>query len=159
MGDHKFNQPIFGANYLSGLAIPSATDVSAALLGGKPARFSLTFNDGGCGTFVGIFYKLLAELDKESGTVRRAAEDGSLNSVAYVDPSDPSTLYLSQPAPAPGTEEDTKFEVTYEKNEPAEVKIIEGIGQGNWVKCIILGPGSKPDTYNIHLLPTTAFNS
>jgi len=49
--------------------------------------------------------------------------------------------------------------VAYESDELAEVKIIEGIGTGNWVKCRILGPGSSVGMYNIHVLPTTDYNN
>jgi len=160
MEEPAFKQPAFGANYLTGLAFPSATDEASALLGGVPARFNLTFNTGGCGTFLSIFYKLLKELKQANvGEREQAASVGQLHSVAYVDPSDPSTLYLSQPAATPGSQEDTKIEVAYEPGEFAEVKIIEGTYTGNWVKCRINGPGSEPGMYNIHVLPTTDFDN
>mmetsp|Transcript_115195 Transcript_115195/g.372688 ORF Transcript_115195/g.372688 Transcript_115195/m.372688 type:complete len:221 (+) Transcript_115195:94-756(+) len=108
----KFNQPIFGANYLSGLATPTQ---AGGPLGGSPAAWSLTFNSGGCGTFLPLFYRLLAELQEASqassgSSVAQAAQDGRLGQVAYVDPSDPSVLFLSQPAAAPNSAQETVFE-------------------------------------------------
>merc|ERR1712187_1073116 len=98
-------------------------------------------------------------VQEQAGPIAQAAQQGSLNQVAYVDPSDPSTLYVVQPEAAPGTQADTKLEVVYEVDEAAEVKIIEGTYTGNWVKCKILGPGSTPGTYNINILQTTDFDS
>jgi len=160
--EHKFNQPIFGANYLSGQVRPSDTDPASAPLGGIPAPWSLTFNEGGCGTFLGLWYNILAEHAQASeapGPLAQAAEQGNLNNVAYVDPSDPSVLYLSQPAAAPGTQERTDFELAYEAGELAEVVILEGVGTGKWVKCQILGPGSTPGTWNIHIEQCSEYNN
>merc|ERR1712129_561199 len=39
-----------------------------------------------------------------------------------------------------------------------EVEILEGIGQGNWVRGRILSEGSQPGTYTVHILPTTQFD-
>lgn len=156
----QFRQPAFGANYLSGLAKPSATDEGSALLGGLPAPFSLTFNIGGCGTFVTVFYKLLEELQQEQpGPLQQAASEGRLKAevAAFVDPNDPTTLYISQPSAANGTEQDTAFEVSYTEGELAQVKIIEGAYRGEWVKCIIRGPGTTAGKYKIHIPPTTGF--
>lgn len=104
----KFNQPIFGANYLSGSS--RAVD-ECGPVGGGLAPWSLTFNSGGCGTFLPLFYKLLAELQESSqaSSLAQAAQEGRLNQVAFVDPSDPSVLYLAQPAPAPNSQETTAF--------------------------------------------------
>merc|ERR1712113_499555 len=103
---------------------------------------TLTFNEGGSQTFLGLFYPLLVEVQEnqpgQAGPLVQAAEQGRLNEVAYVDPSDPSRLYITQPAARPGTQEETKLEITYEPDEEAEVKIIEGTFTGNWVKCRIV---------------------
>lgn len=162
MLEPKFNQPIFGANYLNGKVRPSDTNPASAPLGGVPALWSLTFNEGGCGTFLSVFYQLLAELQQQAestGSVVQAAEQGNLSNVAYVDPNDPSVLYLSQPTARPNTQQNTEFELTYEPGELAEVVILEGTYTGNWVKCRIVGPGSTPGTYNIYILPTSEFDS
>lgn len=179
--DQKFNQPILGANYLSGRASPSATgaftaDPASAPLGGVPAPFSLTFNSGGCGTFVSVFYRLIKEIkvrELETAvtggqTLGEAAESGNLASVAYVDPSDPSTLYVSQPTPAPGSQEQTAFErpaappvepIAFLDGEAAEVVILDGRHAGNWVGCRIVRPGSTAATYTVHVLRTSEFDN
>lgn len=56
LGRPKFNQPIFGANYLSGDVSPPAGDTTSPLAGGY-TTMSLTFNSGGCGTFLPLFYE------------------------------------------------------------------------------------------------------
>mmetsp|Transcript_12537 Transcript_12537/g.24180 ORF Transcript_12537/g.24180 Transcript_12537/m.24180 type:complete len:213 (+) Transcript_12537:87-725(+) len=106
----KFEQPIFGANYLSGIAFPLDGDPNGLLAGG--AKFSLTFNHGGCGTFLPLFFQLLAERQQpvSSPGVTQAAQDGRLDQVAFVDPSDPSTLYLSQPTATPNSQQQTQFQ-------------------------------------------------
>eukprot|EP00929_Paragymnodinium_shiwhaense_P030098 TRINITY_DN17113_c0_g1_i1.p1 TRINITY_DN17113_c0_g1~~TRINITY_DN17113_c0_g1_i1.p1 ORF type:complete len:218 (+),score=42.52 TRINITY_DN17113_c0_g1_i1:120-773(+) len=104
----KFEQPIFGANYLGGVAHP--VEEGSIVDGG--ADFALTFNNGGCGTFLSLFYKLLAEIEEqrdEQESISNAAKDGRLNQVAFVDPSDPSVLYLSQPTAKPDSEQRTAF--------------------------------------------------
>lgn len=107
----KFQQPIFGANYLEGVAVPEDPSLDSPLAAGG-AYFSLTFNSGGCGTFLPIFYRLLGEIWEQGDSTNRIADaaiQGRLNDVAYVDPSDPSVLYLSQPTTAAGSEETTPF--------------------------------------------------
>lgn len=113
----SFEQPIFGANYLKGNAFPDndAPAEACILLEGQPAPFSLTFNCGGCGTFLPLFFQLMHEVkDKQEQNntgLAQAAQEGRLGQVAYVDPSDPSVLYLSQPKAAPNSTQQTAFEV------------------------------------------------
>mmetsp|Transcript_27886 Transcript_27886/g.59034 ORF Transcript_27886/g.59034 Transcript_27886/m.59034 type:complete len:217 (+) Transcript_27886:61-711(+) len=107
----KFEQPIFGANYLSGRATPP--DDPASPLAGGPTLFSLTFNCGGCGTFLPLFYRLMSEVQQASAApapLEQAVQEGRIDQVAFVDPSDPSVLYLSQPTAAPNSQENTRFE-------------------------------------------------
>eukprot|EP00070_Physeter_catodon_P030277 XP_028337171.1 WW domain-binding protein 2-like [Physeter catodon] len=55
ISDAKFEQPIFGANYMRGKVEPNAlaeTPVQGTCI------WRLTFNAGGCGTFLNIFFKL-----------------------------------------------------------------------------------------------------
>eukprot|EP00928_Gymnodinium_smaydae_P063541 TRINITY_DN47096_c0_g1_i1.p1 TRINITY_DN47096_c0_g1~~TRINITY_DN47096_c0_g1_i1.p1 ORF type:complete len:212 (-),score=48.15 TRINITY_DN47096_c0_g1_i1:64-699(-) len=120
----KFNQPIFGANYLSGIASPSATSESAF----GPTQFSLTFNNGGCGTFLNSFYQLLSEVqaNSESQQLTQAAQEGRLNQVAFVDPSDPSVLYLSQPSAAPNSQQATAFDIAAPSAPPASAGLAGG---------------------------------
>jgi len=108
----KFEQPIFGANYVSGAV---ALDAAQAL-GGGVVPFSLTFIAGGCGKFLPIFYNLVLN-PPEQESVAQAAEDGRIGQVAtaYVDPTDPSVLYLSQPTPVPDSEQTTEFQPTQQQ--------------------------------------------
>mmetsp|Transcript_26720 Transcript_26720/g.49031 ORF Transcript_26720/g.49031 Transcript_26720/m.49031 type:complete len:222 (-) Transcript_26720:95-760(-) len=114
MRDEKFQQPIFGANYLEGQLLGDAIDAQSPLSGGS-TQWSLTFRAGGCGTFLPLFYKHLYELrggaDSQDNSIAQAAMQGRLNQVAFVDPSDPSTLFVSQPRPVDNSEERTAFEM------------------------------------------------
>mmetsp|Transcript_46542 Transcript_46542/g.122912 ORF Transcript_46542/g.122912 Transcript_46542/m.122912 type:complete len:220 (-) Transcript_46542:17-676(-) len=119
----QFNQPIFGANYLSGKARPEPGAPAGGVMAGGSAPFSLTFNAGGCGTFLPLFFRQMAELKEQSASAQavslaQAAQDGRLDQVAYVDPSDPSVLYLSQPTPAPNTQQVTPFEIEHPPSAP-----------------------------------------
>jgi len=109
----KFEQPIFGANYLAGEVGPS-NDLGSAPLGGAPAKFSLTFYSGGCQTFLHLFFQMMAEVRQLEAAYATSNAVPSFDhqacvSMAYVDPSDPSVLYLAQPVPKPGTEQKTAF--------------------------------------------------
>uniref|UniRef100_A0A7S3CYA5 GRAM domain-containing protein n=1 Tax=Palpitomonas bilix TaxID=652834 RepID=A0A7S3CYA5_9EUKA len=55
MHEEEFKQPIFGANKLVGVvqALPGS-----GLIEGL--SFTIKFNDGGCGTFLGLFHPLVA---------------------------------------------------------------------------------------------------
>mmetsp|Transcript_76234 Transcript_76234/g.168371 ORF Transcript_76234/g.168371 Transcript_76234/m.168371 type:complete len:221 (-) Transcript_76234:94-756(-) len=121
----KFEQPIFGPNYLAGSTKPapgSENDPAAAPLLGGDTVFYLTFRSGGCNTFLQLLYPLLSEVQaqREQGPIAQAAQEGRLNQVAYVDPSDPSVLYLSQPTALPGSEERTNFEIDTPSAPPPE---------------------------------------
>ena len=92
----KFEQPLFGANYLRGETRSLVTAPSGD-------NWRITFYDGGCGTFLPILNELLHRVlnsgDSQSpGTpVRFAAAEA----VAYADPNDPSVVYVHQPIAAP----------------------------------------------------------
>lgn len=61
----KFEQPIFGPNYLAGSTKPapgSENDPAAAPLLGGDTVFYLTFRSGGCNTFLQLLYPLLSEV-------------------------------------------------------------------------------------------------
>jgi len=131
----KFNQPIFGANYLSGKVQP--VDEAGPCGGGLPT-WSLTFNSGGCGTFLPLFFQQMAELQEqaEQQSLATAAAEGRLNQVAFVDPSDPSVLYLSQPTAAPGSTQETPFVSEVPSAPPAEGAAPQGaVGGGNRSDC------------------------
>ena len=104
----SFNQPIFGANNLTGTSPP--------LEGGdltEPIKWRLAFNNGGVGTFLPLFFRILSEMRRRMlqqsapAAVAEAftpAEAQQIVHAAFVDPSDPSKLYVSQPV-AHGKEE------------------------------------------------------
>jgi hypothetical protein len=95
----RFQQPIFGANYLQ---------LSVAPVPGRglssPAAVRLTFNQGGCNTFLRIFFGLMERVHAEYAARASLLAASSVQSflqevqAAYVDPSDPSVIYLTQPA-------------------------------------------------------------
>lgn len=101
ISQEKFNQPIFGANNLTGTCEPIA---EMGLQG--PTTFKLTFRHGGCGTFLHSFLRLVAEA--RAAAQRNAAMaataftqtvvSGQFQQQAYVDPNDPSVIFVSQPA-------------------------------------------------------------
>jgi len=99
MSQENFGQPIFGANNLTGVVQP----IEGCGLPG-PASFKLSFNNGGCGVFLSIFIRSLREL--RSGTTNsglgRLAATGALQAEtsAFVDPNDPSVVFISQPVVA-----------------------------------------------------------
>lgn len=108
----KFNQPIFGANYLSGIVAP----VPGMGLP-QPGKFRLTFNNGGVGTFLRFFFIMMDQARRaasaSSGSaaaapvwdptppdVAEAVRSGAFarEQQAYVDPTDPTTLFIAQPS-------------------------------------------------------------
>ncbi|GAX82994.1 hypothetical protein CEUSTIGMA_g10421.t1 [Chlamydomonas eustigma] len=109
-------QPIFSCNNLKGELWP-AVDGGGPAGSLPPHKFIMYFKEGGIGTFFPLYYTLAERAkrvwsqNEPSGTPRPQQEPGwrdpnpssfaeSLISRAFVDPNDPSTLYLSeQPAP------------------------------------------------------------
>mmetsp|Transcript_13974 Transcript_13974/g.44743 ORF Transcript_13974/g.44743 Transcript_13974/m.44743 type:complete len:210 (-) Transcript_13974:139-768(-) len=93
----KFNQPIFGANNLTGTVKPS-TGMGLTY----ESKFKLTFGHGGAGTFLPLFFRALYELrDPASaaaaGTLSQAVMSGTFSTVVVSDPNDPSIIYVTQP--------------------------------------------------------------
>lgn len=103
MGEDKFEQPIFGANYMRGTVKPMY-----GLIPG-PAKYKFWFMNGGCSKFLKCYHyvvdKLRAEMRKQTFNQGYAPQFGSGNFqeqfVAFADANDPSTLYVSQPPVAP----------------------------------------------------------
>jgi hypothetical protein len=90
----KFEQPIFGANYLCGeTASPSSGTLSD--------RWKITFYEGGCGTFLPVLNELLtrALTGRSTGLNGVRVQFAPAEAVAYADPNDPSVVYLQQPVP------------------------------------------------------------
>ena len=122
----RFNQPIFGANNLSGECFRVESGGS-----GRPLSFKFMFNSGGAGTFLPLFWGLMAYVRglAGSGSVSQAPqgrpvpaggifppaataatavagagvapEPDELLQTAFVDPNDPSTVYVVEPDPPP----------------------------------------------------------
>eukprot|EP00238_Polyblepharides_amylifera_P003747 CAMPEP_0196583230 /NCGR_PEP_ID=MMETSP1081-20130531/42576_1 /TAXON_ID=36882 /ORGANISM="Pyramimonas amylifera, Strain CCMP720" /LENGTH=152 /DNA_ID=CAMNT_0041904047 /DNA_START=159 /DNA_END=613 /DNA_ORIENTATION=+ len=98
----KFNQPIFGCNNLSGNVF--SVDNGGPSGSAPPWEFTIYFKEGGCGTFLPIF---LGQIEAARNGAQRATEgvpeepsapyEESVIQTAYVDPNDPSTLYVVQP--------------------------------------------------------------
>lgn len=93
----NFKQPIFGANYLEGESSLSAD------------KWRLTFYKGGCGTFLRILNELLNEISRISASAAAVrvpqnpvvlSYSPAAGNVGYIDPSDPSVIYVQQPMPA-----------------------------------------------------------
>jgi hypothetical protein len=104
--DDKFNQPIFGANNMTGTSPPLGNALQ------EDIKWCLSFRNGGVGTFLRLFYQLLTEMRQRMGQPAGQSSTGPLPvpqavavqlvNAAFVDPSDPSKLYVSQPAQAGG---------------------------------------------------------
>lgn len=100
LSEEEFKQPIFGANYLTGKVAPVPGRGLPSL-----ATFKLTFNHGGFSTFLRLFFGVMEHYRIRDLVARRTwmdtrAQTFISESSAFVDPSDPSVLYLSQPAEA-----------------------------------------------------------
>eukprot|EP00270_Netrium_digitus_P009301 TRINITY_DN2829_c0_g2_i2.p1 TRINITY_DN2829_c0_g2~~TRINITY_DN2829_c0_g2_i2.p1 ORF type:complete len:220 (-),score=35.94 TRINITY_DN2829_c0_g2_i2:123-746(-) len=116
-----FNQPIFACNNLSGIVRPVAQGQVSA----SPYAFKILFKEGGVGTFLPLFFNILHMLRSMATTATPTAPVVSPASAppaaqianplpeeappveavvrhAFVDPSDPSTLYLEQPRECEG---------------------------------------------------------
>lgn len=115
----EFKQPIFGANYLQGFV----SCLRGMGLQGA-SKFKLTFRNGGAGVFLHYFFALIEQYRIASDAARAAmlasmappgpggAGGGGVHAYAvpppgaaivaprpaYVDPSDPSVVFLTQPA-------------------------------------------------------------
>jgi len=90
----QFKQPIFGANYLQG-------EVQCAQFGGGTAKASLTFTSGGCDTFLQNFFRVFGEAQLQGQAAPFSAGfRQNPQHTAFVDPNDPSVLYISQPTPS-----------------------------------------------------------
>jgi hypothetical protein len=96
IAEPNFKQPVFGANYLEGKSAPPGD------------TWRITFNSGGAGTFLRVLNDLLCQVARNfqsRNLVNSAAPmptsytPASCN-IGYIDPSDPSIVYIQQPVPA-----------------------------------------------------------
>ena len=125
-----------------------AGEVWPAVEGGGPAgalpphKFTLYFQSGGIGTFYPLFYTLAERAKRAFAGASGAAPQWrdpnpisfaeSLASSAYVDPNDPSTVYLSQPAEeSQRLPEHPKYAANYGRDDAAlSEDMVEGHGRG-----------------------------
>jgi WW domain-binding protein 2 len=98
----KFNQPILGCNNLSGECWPVCEN------GGPngafpPMVYKLFFLEGGVGTFLPLYFSFITsarEADRnqrQAGASQQQVDFQAQMSQAFVDPDDPTQLYLTQP--------------------------------------------------------------
>ncbi|KAM7255892.1 hypothetical protein ACFE04_011633 [Oxalis oulophora] len=105
----KFNQPIFHCNNISGYVEPVVPDNEHRGLYSTHS-FKILFKDGGCGTFVPLFLNLISSVRRynqlPAGGPRETSADplqaaqtpvDEMMRHAYVDPNDPTRIYLQQP--------------------------------------------------------------
>ncbi|KAK7840992.1 uncharacterized protein LOC111985639 [Quercus suber] len=124
----KFNQPIFFCNNISGQVEPVVPENQNRALYSTHS-FKILFKEGGCGTFVPLFFNLISSVRQYNQQYSSATEprvdplqaaqtpvDEMMRS-AYVDPNDPTRIFLQQP-----TAESQLRRRTYQ-SQPAEHSI------------------------------------
>ncbi|GIX65045.1 arabinogalactan protein, putative [Babesia caballi] len=96
--DPRFRQPIFGSNYLEGSIRPLLTAENPLRNTGK---FYIYFN-GGCGMFLQGFFMYYARVRNNPAFTASAHPFANAPEArsAFVDPNDPTQVYLSQPVEA-----------------------------------------------------------
>ncbi|TYI71022.1 hypothetical protein E1A91_D08G264800v1 [Gossypium mustelinum] len=106
--DEKFNQPIFHCNNISGQVEPVVPENEHRALYSTHS-FKILFKEGGCGTFVPLFLNLIASVRRYNQQVNhepqprvdplQAAQTpvDEMMRHAYVDPNDPTKIFLHQP--------------------------------------------------------------
>lgn len=105
----KFNQPIFHCNNISGLVEPVVPDDQNRALYSTHS-FKILFKEGGCGTFVPLFFNLIKSVRQYNQQFGGATEPHAPDPLraaqtpvdemmrcAYVDPNDPTRIFLQQP--------------------------------------------------------------
>lgn len=105
----KFNQPIFHCNNIAGYVEPVVPESENRALYSTHS-FKILFKDGGCGTFVPLFFNLVSSVRQYNQQVSAAAPQPQADPLqasqtpvdemmrhAYVDPNDPTKIYLQQP--------------------------------------------------------------
>ncbi len=103
----KFEQPIFGANYITGKVDPLYGLIPS------PATFKFHFMSGGTQTFLNMFYNIAEQIRKrqyqgpDPRFIQQVAQ-GNLRNVAFVDPNDPSQIFFSQPV-QPQTQQSVNY--------------------------------------------------
>lgn len=93
-----FHQPVFGANYMAGVTPPNE---SAQYPFAAAGVWKWQFKEGGCAAFVKAFYALYKAATRggQSAVDITAQNIIGAGGAAYMDPSDPSIIFVQQPAP------------------------------------------------------------
>ncbi|GMH02642.1 hypothetical protein Nepgr_004481 [Nepenthes gracilis] len=107
----KFNQPIFHCNNISGFVEPVVPENENRAIYSTHS-FKILFKEGGCGTFVPLFFNLINGVRQYNQQFIPAAEPPRVDPLqagqtpveemmrhAYVDPNDPTKIFLQQPTP------------------------------------------------------------
>ncbi|KAI3412371.1 uncharacterized protein J3R85_017402 [Psidium guajava] len=106
----KFNQPIFFCNNISGFVEPVVPDDQHRALYSTHS-FKILFKEGGCGTYVPLFFNLISSVRQYNQHVNSesaprvdplqaaATPVDEMMRHAYVDPNDPTKIFLQQPTP------------------------------------------------------------
>ncbi|KAM3146737.1 hypothetical protein pb186bvf_001267 [Paramecium bursaria] len=95
--NEKFQQPVFGSNYLEGDVAPLYN-----LLPGK-THFKLWFQSGGCSTFLKLIVEVLRQIRQRRNQGQMGPDPRFINNLnhtqgqAFMDPNDPSVFYMVQP--------------------------------------------------------------
>lgn len=93
--ENDFKQPIFGSNYLRGMCKPLFN-----LLPGN-IKYKIWFT-GGIGTFVPTYMSFLESIKRNGfkgpeAKLFNSVVSGDFAKKAFIDPNDPSVIYLEQP--------------------------------------------------------------
>ncbi|KAL3506155.1 hypothetical protein ACH5RR_031537 [Cinchona calisaya] len=105
----KFNQPIFYCNNISGFVEPVVPENEQRALFSTHS-FKILFKEGGCGTFIPLFFNLIGSVRQYNQQASRAEPQldplqaaqtpvDEMMRHAYVDPNDPTKIFLQQPTP------------------------------------------------------------
>jgi hypothetical protein len=110
----KFNQPIFFCNNIAGQVEPVVPENQPAALFSTHS-FKILFKEGGCGTFVPLFFNLISSVrqynrqQQQASSMPEPPRTDPLQAAqtpvdemirhAYVDPNDPTRIFLQQPTP------------------------------------------------------------
>ena len=105
--NESFNQPIFWANNMTGVSPPLDQPPECT----QEYKWCVEFRNGGVGTFLPFFFRLLHEMrTRLQRDAQPAAASGgvgepvpqavaqALVQQAFVDPADPTKFYISEPA-------------------------------------------------------------
>ena len=96
--NESFEQPIFGANYLKG-------DTNSQFSGGATDSWRIKFYSGGCGTLLPVLGNLIQDVRSRPQSYPTVVQGHVVinpgQMVGYIDPSDPSVIYVQQPQARP----------------------------------------------------------